>query len=128
MSPPANFPFASERKYFDGVLSIVSLPLTEEYITELIIYSNISSWNNIEKKYIYGHVGTQTYVTSLSSQLTTCYELDHHASPKKDASSVAILFLFAADSNSWCSYGISPYKYHKTLLLLVDALCCLYIL
>ena len=53
MSPPANFPFASERKYFEGVLSIVSLPLTEEYITELIIYSNILSWNIIEKKNIY---------------------------------------------------------------------------
>ena len=32
-----------------------------------------------------GHVGTRTCVAGLSQQ--TCYALDHHESPKKDASS-----------------------------------------
>ena len=32
-----------------------------------------------------GHVGTRTYVAGLSQQ--TCYALDHHVSPKTDASS-----------------------------------------
>ena len=32
-----------------------------------------------------GHVGTRTCVAGLSQQ--TCYALDHHTSPKKDASS-----------------------------------------
>ena len=53
------------------------------YIYVLIMYSNILSWNTIEKK-TSGHVRTRTCVTDLSQE--TCYDLDHHASPKKDAS------------------------------------------
>ena len=50
----------------------------------LIIYIAIFCHGTSLKK-TSGHVGTRTCVAGISSQ-QTCYPLDHHAYPKKDAS------------------------------------------
>ena len=51
--------------------------------TSSYIYSLICHGTSLKKPF--GHVGTRTCVAGLSQQ--TCCALDHHTSPKKDASS-----------------------------------------